>query len=184
MVVLVLFTLAAVTLAEETTEVKEAPDSTKADAVADSVKMKAEAVPTAVKVVKDSIQTKKVETMEKVEPPTQTTELGVKFQDLVIGEGSECKTGSKVDCHYTLWFADSTGNKEKRFQSSKDSNRSFQCTLGKGLIKGWSDGMVGMKEGGTRRLILSPDLAYGPGGGGIPANQWLVFEIEFLKLLE
>ncbi|RME22574.1 MAG: FKBP-type peptidyl-prolyl cis-trans isomerase [Candidatus Zixiibacteriota bacterium] len=112
------------------------------------------------------------------------TESGVRYQDLVVGKGKECKMGSQVECHYTLWFADSTGKKIKRFQSSKDTGRTFRCTLGYRLIKGWSDGMVGMKEGGTRRLIIPPELGYGKGGGPIPPNQWLVFEIDFLKLIK
>lgn len=126
---------------------------------------------------------KVVDSTKAKEPEIMTTKLGVKYQDLMIGKGKECKIGSRVDVHYTLWFADSTGKKLKRFQSSKDAGRSFQCTLGQRLITGWSDGMVGMKEGGTRRLIISPELGYGAGGGPIPANQWLVFEIDFLKHL-
>lgn len=120
-------------------------------------------------------------------PKFFTTELGVKYQDLVVGEGAECALGTKLVCHYTLWFADSLGNKETRFQSSKDSTANgpgqpFTCTLGQRLIKGWSDGMVGMKEGGTRLLIVKPELGYGAGDRGIPPNQTLVFEIDFLEI--
>lgn len=147
--------------AGDTTEVKKA----------DSTEMKSKT---------DSTETKGKMTEE---PEVKVTESGVKYQELVLGEGKECKIGSRVDCHYTLWFGDKDGNKIKRFQSSKDYGKSFQCTLGQGLIKGWSDGMVGMKEGGTRRLIISPELGYGKGGRGIPPDQWLVFEIEYLKHL-
>lgn len=112
-----------------------------------------------------------------------TLPTGVKYYDLVEGTGKECKKGSKVDCHYTLWFADENGEKGKRFQSSKDFNKSFQCTLGQGLIQGWSDGMAGMKEGGTRLLVIPPDQGYGKGGGPIPPNATLIFEIEYLKAL-
>ena len=166
--------------AGDTTEVKTTLDSTEVKITPDSTKVKAMEEPVEVKGAPDSLEAKK-DAVE--EPVIQTTESGVRFQDLIVGTGAECKTGTKVDCHYTLWFADSTGEKQKRFQSSKDKDLSFQCTLGRGLIKGWSDGMVGMKEGGTRRLIISPELGYGKGGGPIPADQWLVFEIEFLKLL-
>jgi FKBP-type peptidyl-prolyl cis-trans isomerase FkpA len=123
--------------------------------------------------------------MKEGEPPVKETGcLCVRYQDLVVGTGAECKLGSKVKVHYTLWFADSTGQKQKRFQSSKDGEGTpFTCTLGQGLIYGWSHGMVGMKEGGTRRLIIPPMLGYGAGGRGIPPNQWLVFEIDFLELL-
>jgi len=145
---------------------------------------------TAVKMKVDSMSTKArpdstaMKSQTKKEPVYKMTKSGVKYQDLVVGTGKECQMGSKVECHYTLWFADSTGKKLKRFQSSKDGpGRPFQCTLGYRLIKGWSDGMVGMKEGGTRELVISPELGYGKGGGPIPPNQWLVFEIDFLHLL-
>lgn len=119
------------------------------------------------------------------EPEKVTTELGVIYQDLVVGKGKECKLGTTLFCHYTLWGGDSTGVKGKKFDSSVDRGQPFKCTLGTGLISGWSDGMVGMKEGGTRRLIIKPELGYGARGAGglIPPNQWLVFEIEFLQHL-
>lgn len=122
---------------------------------------------------------------KQVEPEKVTTELGVIYQDLVIGKGKECKIGTPLLCHYTLWGGDSTGVKGKKFDSSVDRGQPFKCTLGTGLISGWSDGMVGMKEGGTRRLIIKPELGYGASGAGgvIPPNQWLVFEIEFLQHL-
>lgn len=164
--------LCSLAFAGDSTEVKVMPDSTKIKAMAEPVEVKG---------VIDSLEAKKDAVKE---PVIHTTESGVRFQDLVVGTGAECEMGSKVDCHYTLWFADSTGEKQKRFQSSKDGGRSFQCTLGRGLIKGWSDGMVGMKEGGTRRMIISPELGYGKGGRGIPADQWLVFEIDFIKLMK
>jgi FKBP-type peptidyl-prolyl cis-trans isomerase FkpA len=163
--------LCSLALAGDSTEVKTTPDSTEVKAMMEE--------PVEVKGALDSLETKKDAVKE---PVIQTTESGVKYQDLLVGTGTECKTGDSVLCHYTLWFADSTGEKQKRFQSSKDKDLLFECTLGRGLIKGWSDGMVGMKEGGTRRLIISPELGYGKGGREIPADQWLVFEIEFAKL--
>ena len=109
----------------------------------------------------------------------------VYYEDVVEGTGEVCELGSKLECHYTLYFADSTGKTTKRFQSSKDGpGTPFTCTLGQGLIYGWSHGMVGMKEGGTRRLTVPPDFGYGQGGRGIPPNQWLVFEIDFIKLVK
>ncbi len=161
------FVLACVALAQDSTEIKVKPDSVDVKAKPDSAEVKSQ---------KDTTKTVK-------EPPIMKTESGVRYQDLTDGTGKEAKLNSHVECHYTLWFADSTGTKQKRFQSSKDGGKPFTCTLGGGLIKGWVDGMIGMKEGGVRRLIISPELGYGKGGGPIPPNQWLVFEIEFLKLL-
>ena len=113
-----------------------------------------------------------------------TTESGLKYSDLVVGTGKEAVNGMKVDCHYTLWFADENGVKGKMVQSSKDSGNSFSFVVGaKGLIEGWNEGMLGMKEGGTRMLIIPPELGYGQGGGPIPPNQTLIFELEFLKAL-
>lgn len=126
----------------------------------------------------------KTEQQQAGEVAGTVTDLGVRYEDLVVGTGKQAEMGSPVECHYTLWFADSAGTKVQRFQSSKDGGQPFQCTLGQRLITGWSDGMVGMKEGGVRRLIIPPELGYGKGGGPIPPDQWLVFEIEFLKLLQ
>lgn len=118
------------------------------------------------------------------EPEMITTESGLRYQDLVVGEGVEATEKMRVDCHYTLWLADSTGlEKGERLQSSKDGGNSFQCTIGTGLITGWSEGMVGMKEGGTRLLYVPWSLGYGAGGRPpmIPGKSNLIFEIEFLK---
>jgi len=120
------------------------------------------------------------------EPEIQTKESGVRYQDLVVGTGVEAKRGTRVDCHYTLWLAtDSTGTqKGNKVDSSKDRGKSFQCTLGQGLIEGWSDGMVGMKEGGSRRLLVPWKLGYPNGAGGaIPPKTNLIFEIDFIKAL-
>ena len=124
------------------------------------------------------------------EQPTEseivTKPSGVRYQELVVGEGVEAVDQMRVECHYTLWFSDSTGlQKVQRFQSSKDSNQPFQCQLGVRLIPGWSDGMIGMKEGGTRRIFVPWEQGYGAAGGGpIPPKTNLVFEIDFLKALQ
>ena len=119
-------------------------------------------------------------------PEIITKPSGVRYEELVVGTGPEAVDQMRVECHYTLWFADSTGlQKVERFQSSKDSNQPFQCQLGVRLIPGWSDGMIGMKEGGTRRIYIPWALGYGAQGGGpIPAKANLIFEIEFLKALQ
>jgi len=123
-------------------------------------------------------------TMAEDEPAMMKTESGVRYQDLVIGKGNTAAIGSKVTCHYTLWLADSTGLvKGKRLQSSKDGGQPFDCTLGTNLIKGWSDGSVGMQEGGVRRLYIPWELGYGAKGMGqmIPPMSNLIFEIEYVK---
>ena len=150
-------------------------DSTKTETPADtSAKMeKAEKVE----------KTEKVEKAEKME--FVTTESGLKYTDLVVGDGKEAVNGMQVESHYTLWLADENNEKGNKLQSSKDAGKTFPFQVGDSrLIKGWNEGMLGMKEGGTRMLIIPPDLAYGDTPPqGIPKNQTLIFELEFLKAL-
>lgn len=123
---------------------------------------------------------------ESKEPEIFTKESGIKYQDLVVGEGKECVDRMRLECHYTLWLADNTGMvKRQRLQSSKDGGRPFQCQIGVQLIQGWSDGMRGMKEGGTRRLYIPWELGYGERGMGamIPGKSNLIFEIDFIRAL-
>lgn len=133
--------------------------------------------------------TKKVEastamkdTAAKKEIPWTTTASGLKWRDKVVGKGTEAKMQMPVKCHYTVWLSDSTGAKGKLVQTSKES-QPYQCTIGVRLISGWSEGMVGMKEGGIRELIVHPGIGYGAQAKGdmIPANSTLYFEIEFLN---
>ena len=130
------------------------------------------------------------ETQPVAAEPTEDSEIvtkdsGVRYQELVVGTGPEAIDRMQVECHYTLFFADSTGlEKLERFQSSKDGGTPFRCQLGVRLIPGWSDGMLGMKEGGTRRIFIPYLLGYGEAGTrGIPGKTNLIFEIEFLKAL-
>jgi len=111
-----------------------------------------------------------------------TNKSGLKWREKVVGKGAEAKMEMKVNCHYTVWLADAAGKKGKLVQSSKDY-QPLQCQLGHQLIAGWSEGMVGMKEGGTRELIVPPAIGYGAQAKGemIPANSTLYFEIEFLN---
>ena len=112
-------------------------------------------------------------------PEIITKESGVRYLEMIEGTGVEAVDRMQVECHYTLWFADSTGlEKLEMFQSSKDGGMPFRCQLGVRLIPGWTDGMIGMKEGGTRRIYVPWELGYGDQEGGrIPAKTNLIFEI-------
>ena len=104
---------------------------------------------------------------------------GLKVEDIKIGTGQEAATGMTVEVHYTGWLTN--GDK---FDSSLDRGRPFSFGLGlRQVIKGWDQGVVGMKEGGKRRLTIPPELGYGNRKAGpIPANSTLVFEVELLKV--
>src|SRR5690349_9449495 len=108
------------------------------------------------------------------------TNSGLQYDDEVVGTGREAKSGDTVDVHYTGWLKDGT-----KFDSSKDRNKAFTFALGIGrVIKGWDEGVAGMKEGGKRKLVIPPALGYGAAGaaGVIPPNAELTFEVELLKV--
>jgi len=105
-------------------------------------------------------------------------ETGVEVQDEIIGEGAVAQTGDKVTVHYVGRLTDG-----KVFDSSVDRGEPFVFSLGAGqVIKGWDEGLVGMKEGGKRILIIAPDYGYGSQGvGPIPPNSTLIFEVQLIK---
>jgi FKBP-type peptidyl-prolyl cis-trans isomerase FkpA len=108
----------------------------------------------------------------------EVTEL--KVEDIVVGKGATAKPGDQVTVDYTGWLTDGT-----KFDSSIDRNEPFTFGLGQGeVISGWDEGVAGMKVGGTRRLTIPPDMAYGAAGAGdaIPPNATLVFEVKLLKV--
>jgi FKBP-type peptidyl-prolyl cis-trans isomerase len=106
---------------------------------------------------------------------------GVKITDLQVGEGRAAKKGDTLRVHYTGWLADGT-----KFDSSHDRKEPYEFNLGFGqVIPGWDRGVVGMRVGGKRKLVIPPELAYGKKGtapGGIPADAELTFEIELLEI--
>src|SRR5690606_1608831 len=107
------------------------------------------------------------------------TEL--KIEEIKAGEGKEAVTGKKVSVHYTGWLTDGT-----KFDSSVDRGQPFVFDLGAGrVIKGWDQGVVGMKVGGKRKLTIPSSLGYGERGAGsvIPPNATLVFDVELLDVL-
>ena len=109
-----------------------------------------------------------------------TTASGLIYEDTVEGNGAEALAGAFVTVHYTGWLTDGS-----KFDSSKDRNDSFQFPLGRGhVIKGWDEGVQGMKVGGKRKLTIPSNLGYGAYGAGgvIPPNATLIFEVELLDV--
>ena len=107
----------------------------------------------------------------------------LKVVDLTPGQGDAAKPGDTVQVHYTGWLYEN-GKRTTKFDSSV-GGEPFAVTIGiTGVIRGWTEGLVGMKQGGKRELIIPPDKAYGPRGfpGAIPPNATLDFEIELVKL--
>ena len=111
-----------------------------------------------------------------------TTASGLQIDDTVVGTGAEAKSGNMVSVHYTGWLY-TDGVAGAKFDSSKDRGEPFKFSLGGGqVIRGWDEGVAGMKIGGTRRLVIPPALGYGARGAGglIPPNATLLFEVDLL----
>ncbi len=111
---------------------------------------------------------------------TITTASGLTIEDTVVGEGAAAASGRDVTVHYAGWLADGT-----QFDSSKEKRDPFEFTLGKSeVMAGWEEGLNGMRVGGTRKLVVPPQLAYGEEGAGdtIPPNATLTFEVELLSV--
>ncbi|AVY94184.1 MULTISPECIES: FKBP-type peptidyl-prolyl cis-trans isomerase [Microvirgula] len=111
---------------------------------------------------------------------TTTTDSGLVIEELEVGTGDEARAGREVTVHYTGWLTDGT-----KFDSSVDRAQPFSFPLGAGhVIKGWDEGVSGMKVGGKRKLTIPASLGYGARGAGgvIPPNATLVFEVELLRV--
>lgn len=110
-----------------------------------------------------------------------TTASGLKYYDFLVGDGAAPTAGQSVSVHYTGWLLE--GGK---FDSSLDRGEPFTFNIGAGqVIPGWDEGVMSMKVGGKRQLVIPSDLAYGPGGAGggiIPPNATLIFEVELLEV--
>lgn len=110
----------------------------------------------------------------------QTTPSGLQYEDLTLGSGDVAQAGDTVVVHYTGWLADGS-----KFDSSKDRGIPFQFDLGAGeVIRGWDEGVLGMRVGSVRKLTIPAELGYGSRGAGgvIPPNATLVFEVELLGI--
>ena len=111
-----------------------------------------------------------------------TTSSGLQYEDTVTGSGTVAQAGQRVTVHYTGWLYND-GVQGAKFDSSKDRNDPFAFPLGAGhVIRGWDEGVQGMKVGGTRILVIPAELGYGARGAGgvIPGNATLMFEVELL----
>ncbi|KAL1500545.1 hypothetical protein AB1Y20_013200 [Prymnesium parvum] len=113
-----------------------------------------------------------------------TTASGLKYIEVKEGTGLQPKAGQTVSVHYTGWLDDF--DSEKKFDSSYDRRKPLQFAVGTGrVIKGWDEGLLGMKVGGKRRLIIPSELGYGTKGAGgiIPPGATLYFDVELLAVL-
>lgn len=116
-------------------------------------------------------------------PSKVTTPSGLRYEEVSAGSGSEAKAGRQVRVHYTGWLLEASDAKGKKFDSSLDRGQPFTFNLGAGqVIRGWDEGVAGMKVGGKRTLYIPSQLAYGARGAGgvIPPNADLIFDVELL----
>ena len=108
----------------------------------------------------------------------------LKIEDVTVGTGDTAAAGSNVTVHYTGWLLEGD-RKGAKFDSSRDRGEAFVFPFGRGhVIKGWDEGVAGMKVGGKRNLTIPPEMGYGARGAGgvIPPNATLLFEVELLKV--
>lgn len=122
--------------------------------------------------------TKVNEQISQVPQGAVTTASGLKYQDLLVGQGAQPRRGQTVSVHYTGWLPNG-----QKFDSSVDRGQPFEFQLGAGqVIRGWDEGVASMHIGSKRKLIIPPNLAYGDRGvpGAIPPGSTLIFDVELL----
>lgn len=134
-------------------------------------------------------ETTSISKSETAPASTTKTSTAISFTktDVKVGDGAEAKTGQNVSVHYTGWLYEPNSPKGhgEKFDSSRDRSKAFSFPLGAGrVIKGWDQGVVGMKVGGQRTLIIPSDMAYGSRGAGgkIPPNATLIFDVELVNV--
>jgi len=124
-------------------------------------------------------------TEKKGEGKMTRTPTGLQYEDTRVGTGATPKTGQTCVMHYTGWLWENEA-KGKKFDSSVDRGQPFEFPIGQGrVIKGWDQGVATMKVGGKRTLLIPPSLGYGArgtGGGLIPPNATLLFEVELMGI--
>ncbi len=111
-----------------------------------------------------------------------TTSSGLQYEDTIVGAGDKAQAGQQVTVHYTGWLYND-GTQGAKFDSSLDRRDPFVFSLGAGMvIRGWDEGVAGMQVGGSRTLVIPPELGYGARGAGgvIPPNATLKFEVQLL----
>lgn len=164
--------LAAVVIADSTDSTKQAEKATeKVDKKMDQAQKAAEK------------PTEKAGKAAEKKAEVVTTKSGLKYIDHQIGTGAEATTGKQVTVHYTVWL-DENGKPGRKLDSSRGA-QPYTLKLGAGeVIKGWDEGLVGIKEGGKRELFVPSELAYGKQGhpAGIPPNAKLIFEVELVAV--
>ena len=164
---------AGTALAGDSTDVKDKAD--KATEKATSEKVVKEVAP-------DAAKPDKADKTEKKEPEVITTKSGLQYIVYEEGDGEVAEKGMTVKVHYTGWLSDK-GEKGTKFDSSYDRKTPLPFRLGAGrVIRGWEEGIEGMKVGGKRQLIIPPQLGYGNRAMGnvIPANSTLIFDVELV----
>lgn len=117
------------------------------------------------------------------ENPVNPSDFGIESTDVVVGNGTQAQQGRGATVHYTLWLYDASKPEGKGTQiQTSVGGQPFSFVLGYGqVIPGWDIGVEGMRAGGTRRLVIPPEYAYGAGGSGqIPGNATLVFDIQLI----
>lgn len=122
--------------------------------------------------------------IQPTEAKIMKTKSGLGYEDAKVGTGTVAVNGKNVSVHYTGWL-DNNGSKGKKFDSSLDRGQPFSFPLGAGMvIKGWEEGVAGMKVGGKRQLLIPSALGYGARGAGsaIPPNANLIFDVELLQV--